>query len=145
MKNEKQIRRTGSGGFTLVEIMLVVAIIGLLASLVFPRVNGSGERAREIRTQADIYGGIKTALDHYEVDNGSFPKSLQGLLQQPSEANNWRGPYLDPAQFPLDAWKNPYYYQFPGKHNPSSYDLWTAGPDGKSGTADDIGNWMLAK
>lgn len=66
---------------------------------------------------------------------------MQDLLVQPRNANNWHGPYLDPAEIPVDPWGNPYLYAYPGKHNPTGYDLWLAGPDGKSGTDDDIGNW----
>jgi len=127
--------------FTLVEILLVVTIIGILAALVIPRIAGTGERARVTAAQADINGGIKSALGQYEVDNGFYPKSLNDLIQQPSNAKNWHGPYLDPPQLPLDPWQNPYIYYYPGKHNASSYDLLSVGPDGKEGTDDDIGNW----
>jgi general secretion pathway protein G len=126
--------------FTLVEIMLVVAILGILAGLVIPRIVGKSEEARITRTQADIKGGIKTALDEFEVDNGFYPQSLQDLLQQPHNTKNWHGPYLD--QMPVDPWGTPYQYAYPGKHNPAGYDLWSDGPDQKSGTADDIGNWQ---
>jgi len=126
-------------GFTLTEIMLVVVIIGILAALVIPRIAGSSERARVTATVTDINGGIKAAIGNYEVDNGFYPKTLQDLLQQPSNAKNWHGPYLDKP--PVDQWNNPYIYYFPGKHNPTSYDLLSAGPDGKEGTDDDIGNW----
>jgi general secretion pathway protein G len=126
--------------FTLVEIMLVVAILGILAALVIPRIAGKSEEARVTRTQADIKGGIKTALDEFEVDNGFYPSSLQDLLTPPHNAKNWHGPYLDQA--PLDGWNAPYLYAFPGKHNPTGYDLWSAGPDSKSGDQDDIGNWQ---
>jgi general secretion pathway protein G len=137
-----EIRRPKfSGGFTLVEIMLVVAIIGILAALVIPKIAGKSEQARETAAHADVYGGIKSALDQFEVDNGYYPKSLQDLLQQPHDANNWHGPYFDPPQLPVDPWGNPYQYAFPGKHNPTGYDLWSDGPDHKSGTDDDIGNW----
>ena len=127
--------------FTLVELMLVVTIIGILAALVIPKIAGKGEQARETAAHADIYGGIKTALDSFEVDNGYYPKSLQDLIQQPSNAKNWRGPYLDPATLPIDPWSNPYIYYCPGKHNQNGYDLLSMGPDAKEGTADDIGNW----
>jgi len=130
-----------SSAFTLVELMLVVTIIGILAALVIPRIAGKSEEARVTAAHADIYGGIKTALDSYEVDNGFYPKSLQDLIQQPSNARNWHGPYLDPATLPIDPWGNPYVYYYPGKHNPSGYDLLSVGPDGKEGTDDDIGNW----
>ena len=126
--------------FTLVEMLLVVTIIGILAALVIPRIAGTGERARETAVKADINGGIKSALGAYEVDNGFYPKSLQDLLQQPQNARNWHGPYLE--KMPLDPWGNPYVYYYPGKHNPSGYDLLSIGPDQKEGTDDDIGNWM---
>ena len=137
MQNQKS-----RSAFTLVEILLVVTIIGILAALVIPRIAGTGERARVTAAQADINGGIKSALGQYEVDNGFYPKSLQDLIQQPSNAKNWHGPYFDPAQLPIDPWQNPYIYYYPGKHNPTSYDLLSAGPDGKEGTDDDIGNWV---
>jgi general secretion pathway protein G len=98
-------------------------------------------RARVTAAQTDIKAGIKTALDSYEADNGFYPKSLQDLIQQPSNARNWKGPYFDPPQLPVDPWGNPYVYYYPGKHNSSSYDLLSVGPDGNAGTDDDIGNW----
>jgi general secretion pathway protein G len=125
--------------FTLVEMMLVVVIIGILAALVIPKLAGQGERARNTAAYADINGGIKSALGQYEVDNGFYPKSLQDLIVQPGNAKNWHGPYLD--KLPLDPWQNPYIYYYPGKHNQGSYDLLSAGPDGKEGTDDDIVNW----
>ena len=78
--------------------MLVVTIIGILAALVIPKIAGKSEQARVTAAHADIHGGIKTALDAYEVDNGFYPKSLQDLLQQPSNAKNWHGPYFDPPR-----------------------------------------------
>jgi len=131
-----------SRAFTLVEIMLVVAIIGILAALVIPKIAGKSEQARETAAMADIKGGIKSALDQYDVDMGTYPSSLQDLISAPHNARNWHGPYFDPPQLPVDPWGNAYLYQFPGKHNSTGYDLWSAGPDGKSGTSDDIGNWQ---
>jgi general secretion pathway protein G len=136
-KPEIQNRRCA---FTLVEMLLVVTIIGILAALVIPRIAGTGERARETAARADINGGIKSALGAYEVDNGFYPKSLQDLLVQPSNARNWHGPYLE--KLPLDPWGSAYIYYYPGKHNPAGYDLLSIGPDQKEGTDDDIGNWM---
>jgi general secretion pathway protein G len=128
--------------FTLVEMLLVVTIIGILAALVIPKLVGRGEQARNTAARADINGGIKAVLGQYEVDNGFYPRSLQDLIVQPANAKNWHGPYFDPPKLPMDPWGNPYVYYYPGKHNPSGYDLLSMGPDGKEGTDDDIGNWQ---
>ncbi len=120
--------------------MLVVTIIGILAALVVPGLIGRSEQTRRTASIADVMGGITTALNLYEVDNGFFPKSLQDLVQQPADARNWHGPYL--KKLPVDPWGNPYIYYYPGKHNQSSFDLLSVGPDGKEGTDDDVGNWQ---
>ena len=139
-----QIRRPQSAirnyhrAFTLVEMLLVITIIGILAALVIPKMVGRSEQARLAAAHADI-SSIKTALDAYEVDNGFYPKSLQDLIQQPNNARNWHGPYLE--NLPVDPWNNPYVYAFPGRHTPNGFDLSSVGPDGKAGTEDDIGNW----
>ena len=139
IRNPKTEIRNRRRAFTLVEMLLVVTIIGILAALVIPRIAGTGERARVTAAKADINGGIKSALGAYEVDNGFYPKSLQDLLVQPSNARNWHGPYLD--KLPLDPWGSAYVYYYPGKHNPTGYDLLSVGPDGKEGTDDDIVSW----
>jgi general secretion pathway protein G len=126
--------------FTLVEMLLVVTIIGILAALVIPRIVGRVEQSRITSTIADVMGGISTALNLYEVDNGVFPKSLQDLIRQPGDARNWRGPYL--GKLPADPWGYPYIYYYPGKHNQKFFDLLSVGRDGKEGTDDDIGNWQ---
>jgi general secretion pathway protein G len=136
-QNPRSPRRTSA--FTLVEMLLVVTIIGILAALVIPKIVGRGEQARQTAAMADITGGIKSALGQYEVDNGFYPKSLQDLLVQPSNAKNWHGPYLD--KLPVDPWGTPYVYYYPGKHSGNSYDLSSDGPDGKEGTDDDIVSW----
>ena len=127
-----------SSAFTLVEMLLVITIIGILAALVIPKMVGRSEQARVTAVHADL-SSIKTALDAFEVDNGYYPKSMQDLLQQPNNAKNWHGPYLD--KVPQDPWGNNYLYYYPGKHNQNSYDLLSVGPDGKEGSEDDIGNW----
>ena len=118
---------------------LGIAILGIvLYALVTPRIY-SGPGVRPTAALADINGSIKTALDVYKNDNGTFPKSLQDLVQQPSNATNWRGPYLH--KLPVDPWGNDYNYACPGRHNTNAFDLMSTGPDGKAGTEDDIGNW----
>ena len=138
---QNQTNRQRRRAFTLVEMLLVVTIIGILAALVIPKIMGRSEQARVTAAHADI-SGIKTALDAFEVDNGYYPKGKNGLadlVQMPSDVKNWHGPYLD--RIPSDPWGNLYIYVYPGRHNPSSYDLSSVGPDGKEGTDDDIGNW----
>jgi general secretion pathway protein G len=118
---------------------ILILGIGVVAYALFvPRIGG-GDHNRVVAAKVDIDGGIKTALDHYKIDNGYFPKNFNDLIQQPSGTINWHGPYLD--TLPIDPWGNTNVYEFPGKHNPSSYDLMSVGRDGKKGTEDDIGNW----
>lgn len=133
----------GRSGFTLVEILLVVTIIGILAALVIPKIAGRGEEAKEKAAYSDVNGGIKTALGMFEVDTGSYPKSLQDMLQQPGDVKGWKGPYLDPQNL-MDPWGRPYVYVIPGRHNTSSYDLYSTGHSGQDGAPDNIGNWQAA-
>jgi general secretion pathway protein G len=123
-------------------ITLCLAILGIIALLyaIGPRIGGESH-ARPTAAQADIYGGIKSALDQYKVDNGHYPGSLQDMVQKTAGATNWRGPYFDPPRAPIDPWGNGYIYSYPGRHNTNAYDLVSAGPDGRLGTEDDIGNW----
>ena len=131
-------------GFTLIELMLVVIIIAALAAMVMPRLAGRTEEARRGVAQADIQGNIALALKLYEVDNGRYPTTEQGLKalleksSAPPAPKNWKGPYLE--QEPLDPWKKPYGYRYPGTHPPRDYDLYSFGPDGNE-SDDDIANW----
>jgi general secretion pathway protein G len=121
-----------------------LATLGILAVgsyLIAPRIVSHGEQARIVAAHFDIKNSIKAALDQYKADNGSYPKSLQDLAQRTVEATNWNGPYIDPPKLPVDPWGNSYLYEYPGKHNTNAYDLLSAGPDGKAGTADDIVSW----
>lgn len=138
-------KRNSNGGFTLIELLLVLVILGILAALVVPKFSGRTEQARTTAAQSQI-ATFGTALDAFEVDNGYYPKGrngLQDLVQQPRDAQNWRGPYLK-GEIPLDPWLNPYTYECPGKHNPSGYDVMSFGPDGREGGDDDITNWQQA-
>jgi general secretion pathway protein G len=122
---------------------VLLAILGIILFALFPPIgSGPSAHARVTAAQADIKDGIKSAIDQFKLDNGNYPKSLQDLVQQPADAKNWHGPYLDPPKLPVDPWGNKFFYEYPGKHNTNSYDLFSAGPDGKPGTDDDIGNWM---
>jgi general secretion pathway protein G len=141
---KKQLNHPRRHAFTLVEMLLVLTILAILAGLILPRIAGKGQQARVDATKTQI-GLFKTALNMFEVDNGYYPKGkngLQDLLTQPRNAPNWHGPYLDTPAMPLDQWQHPYIYECPGRHNPSSYDISSPGPDGQAGNEDDIGNWQ---
>jgi len=127
--------------FTLIELMLVVIIIGALVAMVMPRLTGRGEQARITAARADIQSNIATALKLYELDNGNFPATEEGLsalLTKPASANNWNGPYLEKKA--LDPWGREYKYKSPGEHRVADYDLYSLGKDGVE-SADDITNW----
>ena len=134
--------------FTLVELMLVVVIIGVLVAMVVPRLTGRTKQAREATARADIEANIPLALDLYEVDNGFFPTTEQGLaalLTKPSSSPvppNWNGPYL--KKMPKDSWGHDYIYISPGNHHKEDYDLYSYGPNGVEGGGDDITNWETA-
>jgi general secretion pathway protein G len=128
-------------GFTLVEMLLVVTILGILAAIVLPKVVGTGDRARIQAAKTQI-NAFKTSLDMFEVDNGHYPRGKNGLddlVRQPKDANNWHQ-YMD--NIPVDPWGGKYIYEFPGRHNPNGFDLMSMGPDQRSGTEDDITNWQ---
>jgi general secretion pathway protein G len=129
--------------FTLVELLLVLAILALLAGLVLPKLAGTGERAKVKAAVAQI-DSFKTALNLFEVDNGHYPRGKNGLndlLVKPRDASTDWHKYLDQDALPLDPWQHPYAYECPGRHNTDGYDLSSAGPDGQFGNEDDINNW----
>ena len=141
----KRPRHSSRRGFTLVELLLVLVILGILAALVLPKFTGRTEQARITAAQTQI-ATFGTALDAYEVDTGSYPRGQDGLLQlvaQPADVTGWRGPYLK-SDIPVDPWGHAYIYEFPGKVNASGYDIRSAGPDGQAGTNDDVVNAAIS-
>ncbi len=130
-------------GFTLVELMLVIIIIGVLVAMVAPRLAGKSRQARVAAVQADINAHLSTALDVFELEMGRYPTTGEGLAAlrtAPPGATRWKGPYLK-RPVPLDPWGKPYAYRSPGQHNREDYDLFSYGPDGVEGNKDDVTNW----
>jgi general secretion pathway protein G len=124
-------------GFTLLELLVVVAIIGLLAAFVGPRYFGVLSGSERKASQAQIKS-LTQAINLYRMDVGTYPTSQQGLsalVQKPTNANGWRGPYLDKG-VPTDAWKNKFTYRYPGSKG-REYDIISYGKDGQPGGSDD--------
>jgi len=127
--------------FTLIELLVVIVILAILAAMVVPRFVGRSEQARVAAAKGDI-SNLETALDAFEVDAGRYPTNEEGLaalMQAPGNVKSWKGPYVKRA--PVDPWGNAYIYRFPGQVNKDSYDLFSTGPQGHEGGADNIGNW----
>ena len=131
-------------GFTLIEIMLVVIIIGALSAMIIPRLSGRSDQAKASIAKSDIDAQLSTALKLYELDNGQFPSTSQGLnalRTKPSSSpipKSWNGPYIE--KDPVDPWGRPYVYTSPGDHRPD-YDLYSKGKN-ESSADDDIVNWQ---
>jgi len=134
---------TRRSAFTLLEMMLVVIIIAMLAAAAVNLLGGNLGIAQDTTVKADIQT-ISTQLKLYQGINGFLPtteQGLQALITRPDsdpKPTEWRQLL---TKMPLDPWHNPYIYENPGKHNQDSFDLYSAGPHGKPGTGEDIGNW----
>jgi len=142
------VRGPRTRGFTLIEVMVVVVILGILAAIVVPRVMGRPDEARVIKAQQDVRA-LSAALDLYRLDNFVYPSTDQGLealVEKPADlppGARWKQDgYVD--RLPVDPWGAPYQYLQPGQHGP--YDLYSLGADGAPGGdahAADVGNWDL--
>jgi general secretion pathway protein G len=127
-------RREGEAGFTLVEMLVVITIIGLVVALVGPRVLGYLGDSK-IKTAKIQIESFSAALDLYYLDNGAYPASNEGLtalVQRPSSALAWNGPYLRTGWVPNDPWGHPYIYKVPGDHAPYEIDSYGSGTVGDS-------------
>lgn len=132
MRNKHNDLQRRDAGFTLIEILLVVVIIGMLAAVAGVRLTGQmGKAQRNVAKQG--VAAIESAIDRYELDNGKLPDSLQNLMTKGNEIN-WDGPYLKKAEGLKDPWGNEYQYSKSG----NNYSVVSAGPDGSFGTGDNI-------
>jgi len=149
MKRNRE-NKNGESGFTLIELMVVIVILGLLAGLILPRFIGQSDTAKRQVASTQI-ATLETALKMYKLDNGSYPTTEQGLkalVEAPTAGTlpkNWRkGGYLEKGKIPKDPWKNEFIYVCPGSHG--DFDLSSLGADGEVGGADfdkDINNWEV--
>lgn len=141
LRRRAVIDRRSNAGFTMVELLVVLAILGLLAGLVAPQVIGylGGANAKAARIQLN---NIEAGLDLYRLDAGRYPDSLEGLITKPQGAERWNGPYLKKDSGIVDPWGRPYAYKFPGEHG--EYDLYSLAADnaeGGDGEDADVRSW----
>jgi general secretion pathway protein G len=141
--NSLRLARASRGGFTLMEMIIVLSIIALLMGLVILNLSPITGVAQERKARADILA-LREALSAYQLQTGSLPTTDQGLKALWSKPtiepvpDNWRKVMDEEV---VDPWGHPYQYQVPGKHNPDSYDVFSLGQSGQLGADDNIGNW----
>jgi general secretion pathway protein G len=141
------VRASSNAGFTLIEIMAVVLIIGLLSTIVGVSIFAQVDKGRVTTTSVQI-SNLESVLEIYRMDNAHYPTSEQGLDALIHEVDGAKsfppGGYLQKRRIPEDAWGNPFEYEQPGQNNSHSFDLWSYGSDekpGGEGVDADIGNW----
>ena len=134
-------KTTRRDAFTLIEVLLVLVILAILGSLATNMFMGTHDKAKKDAAKSQM-GIISDPINRYRLDMNKFPSKLEDLWEEPSDSalqEKWGGPYVEKLKG--DPWENPYQYLAEGKKNTKKYDFWSNGPDGQSGTDDDIGNW----
>ncbi|MGC6456497.1 MAG: type II secretion system major pseudopilin GspG [Coraliomargaritaceae bacterium] len=141
------LKNTRKQGFSLVEILIVIALIAVLATVAIGNLGGIFGGQQEKIAQQVVNQGMKLGLTAYKLDVGNYPSTEEGLMaliKSPAgKESRWKGPYIEEFEVPLDPWGNAYQYRFPGSRNVSGtrgYDIWSLGTDGTE-SPDDIGNW----
>ena len=144
------LKKPNARGFTLIELMVVIVILGILAGLIVPRIMGRPEQAKQVKAKIQIES-LETALKLYKLDNGNYPdtqQGLQALIEKPETGNippKWKeGGYLEKGKLPKDPWGNDFIYLSPGLHG--EYDLTSYGADGVpggEGKNEDINSWEI--
>ena len=148
MSSAPRLRRRDWSAFTLLEIIIAIAIVGLLAGIAISSVTGVFDNAQKDIAQNFVSSAVKLPLTSYRLHLGDYPTSSEGLaalaVAPQNRADRWRGPYVE-GKIPDDPWGRPYQYRYPGVHNKDRYDIWSKGKDGQDGTADDICNWSTTE
>jgi len=149
MNKKQSVKRSRNQGFTLIEILVVIVILGVLAGLIIPRIMDRPEEAKQLKAKIQIES-LETALNLYKLDTGLYPSTeqgLQALVQKPDtgQVKQWRaGGYLEKGRLPVDPWGNPFIYLSPGVNG--DYDLSSYGADGiqgGDGKNKDVNNWEI--
>ena len=150
MVTNRRRKKSNNNGFTLIELMVVIVILGILAGLIIPRIMGRPEEAKQLKAKMQIES-LETALKLYKLDTGMYPdteQGLQALIEQPETGalpKNWRkGGYLEKGRVPKDPWENDFVYLSPGAHG--DYDIISYGADGVPDGEDknrDINSWEI--
>ena len=149
MNKKQNVKHVGNQGFTLIEILVVIVILGVLAGLIIPRIMDRPEEAKQLKAKIQIES-LETALNLYKLDNGLYPSTeqgLQALVQKPDtgQVKRWRtGGYLEKGRLPMDPWGNPFIYLSPGVNG--DYDLSSYGADGiqgGEGKNKDVNSWEI--
>jgi len=128
-------------GFTLLEMLAVIVLIGIIGTIVVRQVSGSVDKGKYGAGKAQL-NELQQSIENYALDNGSPPQELEGLVTKPANATNWQGPYTKESLL-KDPWGHPFGYQYPGQHG--NFDLIFYGQDGKAGGDgynQDVGNWQ---
>lgn len=148
MNRKKARRNARRRGFTLLEILLVVGLLALLASIAVPALMAQGEKGKIKMAEFAIAsnGPIAQAIKLYRFEIGQLPEELMDLIEKPSGLpeeveDKWTTKYLEDAKGLVDPWNREFEYKAPGTHHEDGFDLWSIGPDGIEGTDDDIPNW----
>lgn len=144
MNRKARIRRRARG-FTLLEVLMVIVILGVLAAVIVPNFISTGDKARKDLAREQVTSGLATQLELFRTHTGRYPTTEEGLaalLTKPDDetiAEKWGGPYV--KKTPKDPWGHELIYRAPGEYNADGFDLSSAGPDGVPGNDDDVTNW----
>ena len=143
MHISKKKARAARGAFTLIEILLAIAMISILATIVVTNIDKTMTSSQTKIAETFVNSALGTPMMTFKLAIGRYPTTEEGIsaLYKAPEgiSDRWNGPYI--KTIPLDPWGNPYQYRYPAQKSVEGYDVWSMGPDGKSDTDDDIGNW----